>query len=272
MKNYIKNIKDCKPINYQAFLTACQKAHIGNELFREIFSVSREGKLRKNHYMITVKDNSLFEQYFARYSHVSSDLKVTAALHGNSKTKKINGGILNFKHHLSEPHGISICFCGQSTTFKPTTEDLLIVENLNNFLNPTGTVTGVPIEFNQMNVIWGSGTDITSEQYLSFLKQYKTIYCFLDYDLGGFKAFKGLNVSLPQSKVIFYQHPMLKEYLEMFGNTISEEQYLELIRFENSPGLEDVISLILSLKSINKPPVFLEQETLQYHLENIYGN
>lgn len=271
MKIYIEKINSEIAFNYMPFQDACNKNGISTNLFRNIFSVTRDGKLKKGTYNVNIKDYELFEKYFSRYQHESSDLKVTAALHGNSKTQKTNGALLNFKHSLSDSHGISICFLNNQTTFLPSSHNLLIVENLNNFINPEGTITGLPSEFNSLNTVWGSGIEIASEQYVSFLSRYENIYCFFDYDLGGFKTFSSLNSKLPKTNIAFYTSPKLAEYLKMFGNPISEKQYLELLKYRNSPGLEKVVNLILSIKADNNSPLFLEQESLQYQLENQHG-
>lgn len=271
LKPYIEKIKARVPINYTAFQDACNKVGISTNLFRDIFSVTRDGKLKKGQYDVKVKDSELFDKYFARYLHESGDLKVTAALHGNSKTKKTNGAVLNFKHCLTDHHGISICFLNNETTFISSSKSLLIVENLNNFINPNGTITGLPSEFNNFNTIWGSGIDIASEQYTNFLSSYENIYCFFDYDLGGFKTYTSLYSKLSNTNISFYLSPKLTEYLELFGNPISEKQYLELLKYRNNSGLEKVIEIILSVKTSSNSPLFLEQETLQYYLENQHG-
>lgn len=271
VKIYIEKINSKIPFNYTTFQNACNKSGISNSLFRSIFTISRDGKLPKGKYNVEIKDPELFEKCFSRYLHESKDHKVTAALHGNSKTQKTNGAVLNFKHSLSDRHGISICFLNNQTTFLPSSKNLLIVENLNNFINPKGTITGLPNEFDSFNTVWGSGTDIASEQYVGFLSKFESIYCFFDFDLGGFKTFSSLYSKLPSADIVFYTPPKLADYLKLFGNPISEKQYLELLKFRQSPGLEKVVELILSVKADNNSPLFLEQETLQYRLENQYG-
>lgn len=252
-----------------AFKDWCLKQlNIDNDLFSKIFDVASSNSVK--HYLVSIKDASLYEQYFSRFEYSSEDEKVEATLHGDSKKGKIDGGVLNFKHHYFDQHGVSICFRNTKTDFPPSSSNLLLIENLNNFLSPNDVFVGVDENNLTSNVIWSKGQEITSKQYADFLNKYDQITCFFDFDLGGFEAFKRLKLSLRSDiKLIFFHPEYLTKYLSLFGKKVTDKQYLALRKYGNIIELKDIINELVSLKINGRRSIrFLEQEALQIALEN----
>jgi hypothetical protein len=272
-QGYLRAVENSGSVPLTAFKIWCEKQlSVTEELFSRIFSVHEAVPDLTKHFTVSIRDKSLYNQYFSRFSYHSPDNKVNAALHGDSKKAKTDGGILNFKHQFFDKHGVSVCFHRGNTDFKPTSNKLLLIENQNNFLNPNGVFVGIPEDYLDCNVIWSRGNDITSSQYKSFLNQYQSVTCFLDYDLGGFGAFKKLRKSLePTLQLSFYHPENLSCYLALFGNSINDKQLLSLRKYLNEPELEKIVRELLSLTIDGRRTYrFLEQEALQISLENSY--
>jgi len=268
-KRYLNAIKESAPLPLFVFKDWCSKQlDIDNELFSKIFNVTNS--ISTKHYLVSIKDTSLYEQYFSRFEYSSNDEKVEATLHGDSKKGKIDGGVLNFKHHYFDQHGISICFRNTKTGFNPSSTSLLLIENLNNFLSPNNVFVGIDEEKLKSNVIWSKGQEITSKQYVNFLNKYDQIICFFDFDLGGFEAFKRLKLTLRSDIKLTFYHPVhLAKYLNFFGKNVTDKQYLALRKYNNITELNDIINEIVSLKVNGRRSIrFLEQEALQIALES----
>jgi hypothetical protein len=272
-QRYLSAVEQSGSVPLTAFKIWCEKQlSVTDELFSRIFIVHEAVQDLPKHFTVSIRDKSLYDQFFSRFSYHSLDNKVNAALHGDSKKAKTDGGILNFKHQFFDQQGVSVCFYQGNTDFKPTSTNLLLIENQNNFLNPNGVFVGITEDYLDCNVIWSRGNDITSSQYKSFLDQYKSVTCFLDYDLGGFGAFKKLRKSLESSvKLTFYHPKALSHYLTLFGNSISDKQLLSLRKYLDEPELEKIVRELLSLTIDGRRAYrFLEQEALQISLENSY--
>ncbi|MEZ7188533.1 DUF2220 family protein [Pseudoalteromonas sp. DY56-GL22] len=268
-KRYLNAIKESAPLPLFVFKDWCSKQlDIDNELFSKIFNVTNS--ISTKHYLVSIKDTSLYEQYFSRFEYSSNDEKVEATLHGDSKKGKIDGGVLNFKHHYFDQHGISICFRNTKTGFNPSSTSLLLIENLNNFLSPNNVFVGIDEDKLTSNVIWSKGQEITSKQYVNFLNKYDQIICFFDFDLGGFEAFKRLKLTLRSDIKLTFYHPVnLAKYLNFFGKNVTDKQYLALRKYNNITELNDIINEIVSLKVNGRRSIrFLEQEALQIALES----
>lgn len=268
-KRYLNAIKESAPLPLLDFKDWCLKQlNIDNELFSKIFNVTNSSSTK--HYLVSIKDACLYEQYFSRFEYSSDDEKVEATLHGDSKKGKIDGGVLNFKHHYFDQHGVSICFRNTKTDFNPSSSSLLLIENLNNFLSPNDVCVGVDENNLASNVIWSKGQEITSKQYVNFLNKYEQITCFFDFDLGGFEAFKRLKLLLRSDiKLTFYHPEHLTKYLSLFGNKVTDKQYLALRKYNNITELNNIINELISLKINGRRSIrFLEQEALQIALEN----
>ncbi len=270
-QTHLNAIEQSQSIPLFAFKDWCTKQlSISEELFSRIFKIDNAKTSNHSHFLVSIKDQSLFNEYFSRFKFSSTDNKVGATLHGNSKKGKIDGGVLNFKHHFFDKHGVSVCFSDCSTDFEPSSKHLLLIENLNNFLNPNDVLVGISEKYLDSNVVWSKGTEISSKQYTVFLNKYESITCFLDFDLGGFGVFKSLKGSLASKSSLRFYHPEnLTSYLTLFGKQMTDKQLLSLRKYQSIPELSDIVQELLSLKIDGRRSYrFLEQEALQISLEN----
>ena len=256
MKKYLDRICSGEHINMHSFVKACKSNKIDLQKIQSVFDLHPCLCGAKGMYFLKQKNEILFEQYFSRFCLEHNDLKVEAALRGNSKRGKINGGALHLLEHYQHTSGISLIFrngdCEVPIAIKP---NLLIVENLNLLLSLTPEDV-YPLELDKYNIIWGHGNEVTNSQFTSFLNQYQRIDCFFDYDLAGVKMFQNLERATTCS-VHFYQHPRLGELLEEFGISLKEKDYLTLFRYVGNKQSDPVIALM------QKYGNWLEQEIIQ---------
>lgn len=256
MKKYLEKILNQEPISYSSFLKQCEKNNISDQKNRTIFSISSNGK--KNQYLLTIKNKQLFEDTFSNFLIKHEDKKVEAALRGNSKKAKSSRSLMIWKENSNGVNSIAIEFNNQDYVLNiDKKKKLIIIENLNNFLNIKSNFP--ELDLKEYNFVWGNGNNITDKNFISFLNEYEEVICFFDIDLGGFKMFKSLYNQL-NTKIEFYFNDFMKEKIITHGKTITIDQYNTTMKFyKDVPALNDVLLFI------NKHQKFAEQEIFQQY-------
>lgn len=245
-------------MSYQVFLNKCLKHNIKDQHLRKIFTIKSCLCKKKNQYMLTIKDQALFDSTFSRFFASNDDVKVKAALRGDSKTAKSNKSLLIWKEHHSSVNSVGIEFHESNYDFHTLKKDkLIIIENLNNFLN-IETNFDSDIDLNEYNFVWGSGNNITNQHFVEFLNEYKDIVCLFDIDLGGLKFYKSLKNQI-NTNIQFYFTPKMEKMAKEFGKPISMNDYETLMKhYAKTEGLEHIVSFIKETKK------FAEQEIFQH--------
>lgn len=259
MKSYLNKIKNNESLSYSTFLKKCTKHKITDTQLRRIFSISVSPCKKKNQYRLTIKDEEAFNNTFSKFMVENSDVKVEAALHGDSKTAKSEKSLLIWKEHHSSTNSVGIEFNKSNYDFHTLKKDkLIIIENLNNFLNIESNFDN-DICLHEYNFVWGSGNNITNKHFVEFLNEYKEIVCLFDIDLGGLKFYKSLEKQV-KTNLQFYFTPKMEKMVKEFGKPISMSDYETLMKhYTKTNGLEYIVSFIKETKK------FAEQEIFQHN-------
>tara|TARA_Y100001960_G_scaffold334192_1_gene446940 strand:- start:18459 stop:19235 length:777 start_codon:yes stop_codon:yes gene_type:complete len=257
MRFYLDKIEKKESLSYLAFLKKCEKQGITDMKLRMIFSISPSSK--RNQYILSIKDEDLFNKTFSKFLIKDEDLKVEAALHGNSKTVKSDKALLIWKENFDSLNSVGIEFNESNYKLdKSKKNKLIIIENLNNFLNIKSNFNN-EIDLDEYNFVWGSGNSITNKYFSSFLNEYNEIICFFDIDLGGLKFYKSLKKQTDTNLSFFFSDDM-KKNVEIFGTQINFDIYSKVLKnYSTVEGLEDIIAFIKEHKK------FAEQEIFQHN-------
>lgn len=259
MKRYLDNIINGRTINANGFFKACEKKGISRTLVREVFTISAPTTNAKNQYIFTIGDDALYQATFARFYAQDEDRKVEASLHGSSKAAKSACGALVYRQHYQDKMGQSLFFEDNECLQLPSSSTtLIIVENANTFIKLSPSVVPT-LDLEKVPIVWGRGADITGEQYVTFLRQYKQIVCFFDYDLGGLKIYASLYQKLGD-RLSFYMQPKLDAALAQYGMPLTPNQYIAIQRTVVDETSGRVAEALLRHKK------WLEQEVLQAKL------
>ncbi|MBM24247.1 MAG: hypothetical protein CL760_00865 [Chloroflexi bacterium] len=259
MKSYINKIKKNESISYAAFLKKCTKHKITDTKLRSIFSIATSPCKKKNKYLLTIKDEEAFNKTFSKFMTEASDVKVEAALHGDSKIVKSERSLLIWKEHHYSINSVGIEFDKSNYNFHTLKKNkLIIIENLNNFLNIESNFDN-DIDLYEYNFVWGSGNNVTNKHFVEFLNEYKEIVCLFDIDLGGLKFYKSLEKQV-KTNLQFYFTPKMELMVKKFGKPISISDYETLMKhYTKTNGLKYIVSFIKETKK------FAEQEIFQYN-------
>lgn len=259
MENYLNKIKNREHVSYQSFLNKCSKYNIKDAHLRQVFYVKSCLCNRKNQYMLTIKDQKLFDTTFSRFFSIGNDIKVTAALRGNSKSAKSEKAILIWKEHFNSINSIGIEFNKKEYILDINKKNtLVIIENLNNFLN-IETNFESSFDLDKCNFVWGSGNGITNNYFQDFINEYDNVICFFDIDLGGLKFYKSLLTQL-NKKPTFYFTEKIKKQIISYGKTITHKDYEKLMKlYANIEELKEVVDFIQKHKKFAEQEIFQQQ-------------
>lgn len=259
MEKYLNKIKNKEHLSYEIFLKKCAKHNIKDPLLRKIFHIRACLCNKKNQYMLVIKDQELFESTFSRFLLSDKDVKVAAALNGDSKKAKSEKAILIWKENYDSVNSIGVEFKKENYTLNNKKKDtLVIIENLNNFLNIESNFES-SFELEKCNFVWGSGNGITNNYFNDFINEYKNVICFFDIDLGGLKFYKSLLNQLNVSPK-FYLTERMKKQIINYGKTITQNDYKKMMeQYSNIEELRDVIGFIQEHKKFAEQEIFQQQ-------------
>lgn len=260
MKRYLDKIKNNNHINYKVFLGLCIKNKIKEDILRNIFSINSCKCKSKNQYILTIKNEELFEKIFSTFFSKDKDKKVQAALQGNSKKAKNENSILIWKENFSDCNSIAISFKNKKYQLNLNKKkNLIIIENLNNFANIKSNFEENEINLEDYNFVLGMGNSITNNNFSDFLNEYENIVCLFDIDLGGLKFFKTLLKNIKTNQT-FLLNDKMKEKILIYGKKIDIKQYNEVLKYKKEvPELNEITNFIIKHKK------FAEQEIFQHH-------
>ena len=111
------------------------------------------------------------------------------------------------------------------------------------------------LSFENTDLVFGAGNQISNKHNYVFINQYDSILCFFDYDFGGLKIYKAMqNMIGSKAKFLEPSSDNLNEFFIKKPKT--QEQYKKALETANNLGLKKLHSLFESKKS------FMEQEAL----------
>lgn len=258
LAGYLSDIQSGKLINFPVFCKELTKKQISELTIREIFAAEL---VKPKRYRITVLDQKVFEEMCQRFQMSASDNRVSAALSGNSHRASVSGSYLLLRR-LSETHPVVVWFeAGEVVCPVQTADTLLLVENLENFIALQATLDllvswGVDIQCDQLDVVFGSGNQVTNQLHMPFLRRYRRVYCLFDLDLGGIRMFCSLLNQLAQDALYFILPVDLESRLQKSEWHLSAEERTELMRYTGQAPEIDI--LINQLRDSQRK---LEQET-----------
>ncbi|MCE8037022.1 DUF2220 domain-containing protein [Halomonas sp. MCCC 1A11062] len=194
--------------------------------------------------------------------HASS--RIDQAALGNSHNARVSGVMLTVRsRRQSHPQVLLVDVQGtiDTGTAAPPAERAVIVENLENFLNLTGTLAllpecGLGPEWQEADILYGSGNSITNHLLTPAFQQYHEIGCLFDPDPGGVRMCDTLYQRGDLPPLFFLAPVDLPARLEASLRTIDNGQREQLaIHIRRSPPCAYVGGLIF------KTGRHLEQET-----------
>lgn len=250
MKKYIKNIIENKPINYLLFLGKYNK--YSSIPIEDVFYISK----KDNKTYLIIKNNKLFNSLFSNLLSINDDIKVQAALRGNSKDAKSEYSILNVKENFFDKNGVSINFSNSNYDFVTTKRKCMIIENLNNFCNIESNFINENINLNDYIFIWGAGNYITNSHFYNFLESFNEIVCYFDIDAGGFKFYKTLKQNLNTTLIFMYTEYMNNLLIE-YGKNISIKECSNILKlYGKTDGLQHVLHSVITNKKYAEQEIF----------------
>ena len=189
----------------------------------------------------------------------------TASIAGNSHARAVTGSMLTLdKPSWPEPK-VAICRDGLHWSVQPEAgEHLLLVENLENFIRSKETLAlaiercEMSASFDRITLGFGSGNAASKACNALFYRNFVSVNCLFDVDLGGIQIYQNIKKSLVDSgtPVRFLVPDTIDVLLEQSRRKLpnSERQKLKAV-FEEYPELRPLIA------SMYQSHRKLEQET-----------
>jgi hypothetical protein len=258
LAGYLSDIQSGKLINFPVFCKELKKKQISEITIREVFAA---GLVKTNRYRITVLDQKVFDEICQRFQMAELDSRVSAALSGNSHRASVSGSYLLMRT-ISEPHPVVVWFDTEKFVCPvKTANTVLLVENLENFIELQATLDllvswGFDIKYDELDVVFGAGNQVTNQLHMPFLSRYRRVYCLFDLDPGGIRMFCSLLNQLAQELLCFILPVDLELRLKKSEWHLSAEERTELLRYTGQ-SLE-IDTLINQLRVTQRK---LEQET-----------
>lgn len=257
---YLLKIQAGEPINLEALIAQLGRAGVPEIDISRILVGQKISKAKPS-YAVTVIDALAFDSLLARFQPSDVQGRTGAALDGNSHAVGVSESILIFRSEYYPHPTVAITDQGEWVVPRLLGPIGVIVENLENFLRFHETIAFIgsilPFDFNEFELIYGSGNQVTNSLNAPVLKRFDVIYCLFDVDVGGMRMFKTLKTLLPGQAINFLAPTDMHGRLTRSKNLLSDEHRIEL--FEKyrdlSPETDRLISCMRATGRI------LEQET-----------
>tara|TARA_R110002111_G_scaffold52584_6_gene91655 strand:- start:6545 stop:7330 length:786 start_codon:yes stop_codon:yes gene_type:complete len=257
MNRYLKNIRDGKAINFEAFLKKLPDDIAGRHW--KYFSVEKVGAQK---WRVSCLEDGLLERL--EMVAVKPESRSQAASQGDSHRHAPDHAFLLVYHSLQKgqrPEVVMLSREGAVCNFKSKKFGLL-VENEQNFFDNTrmleflGECEGDNFSLDNCDVILGSGNRVTRPLVLDWLGQYDSLFCAFDYDLGGLKMFGSIKRYLGD-KAHFAQPIHWHQWHNAFRKTPgSSERFAQAIAAAESFGFDGLAV------AFRKTGHFMEQEMI----------
>jgi len=179
--------------------------------------------------------------------------RIDQAAMGNSHNARVSGALVTVRSKR-QPHPQCIMVDAQGTIATPPgtapAERLVIVENLENFLNLDGTLALLPScglgpEWQEADILYGGGNSITNHLLTGVFQQYREIGCLFDPDPGGIRMCDTLYQRGKLPPLRFLAPADLEERLATSSRGLSMDQREQLAtHIRRSPPCAHVGGLI----------------------------
>lgn len=259
--SYLKKLEQEVPVPE---LKLHQAAHQFGLVISDLLNGSKRQHVKQDLVVYTGIDPSVIDQWRAALDVGHASPRIDQATLGNSHNARVSSVMLTVRSRL-QPHPQVVLVDAQGTittgTTAPPAERAVIVENLENFLNLTGTLAllpqcGVGPEWQEADILYGSGNSITNYLLTPVFQQYREIGCLFDPDPGGVRMCDTLYQRGDLPPLHFLAPTDLPARLEASLRTIDKSQREQLVRHvRRSPPCAHVGGLIF------RTGRHLEQET-----------
>jgi hypothetical protein len=230
LTKYIKAIKRGRSINLSLFINLISKLPFDKNYGSKDVTSTKD---KANLYFIDLINPDLLRA-IKKYEIDSKSTRANAANQNQSHKVKVNGSFL--LHRTNSSHPTVILFDGNGNTkgISKQTNDVLIIENRQNFLDITKTITFIEKNTSlnitpNIDILFGAGNEIANSLHHSFLRNYDNLFLLLDVDLGGIKIADNIIKMTPKSK----HHYLLPDDIDLRMSNVQKvvsPTYLDKIK------------------------------------------
>ena len=256
ISKYLDKIEKHEAISFSRFL-----ALLPEELREEVEQKSVVKLQNKRQYVVVISCAGLMARL--RELTVIPENRVEATIKGDSHKVNTSVSYLLAYHKGSNTVQPEIVISDRDKVncLFEHNKHSIIVENSELFfakdtlLEKMNLAFELDLSFENTDLLYGSGNQITNKLNKAFLNKYDTILCFFDYDFGGLKIFKAMKNMLGNKATFLEpQTEHLRQYFIMKPK--NENQYLQTLNNAKELGL-------LSLyEHMSLALAFMEQEVI----------
>jgi len=261
--NYFEYIKIGEPINYRTFKKKAHGIGLTDSDLLKLFDVKKHDK---NKVIVNVINEAEFNILYKKYNAVDTfKNRKEAAPTGRTHSLKVSGTTCNVRQGLNHPYTVIVGDDGEAFSNMEPRNQLLIIENEENFLNITAThkflKNNANIDIENMDVMWGSGNRAANSYLSKFYSRYEKIFCFFDYELGVIKTAQSIYNLLNNKEATKFEfviadnaHIDLKE----FGVDLNTSHIKKLEKIRNEcKVLSKAVNLMINTGKIMEQEVYL---------------
>ncbi|CAO3308132.1 DUF2220 domain-containing protein [Pseudomonas asiatica] len=258
--DYLIKIRAGEPINLEALFNRLLACGItGSEASRIL--VGQRLPRGAARYAVIIQDEEAFAQLLERFTPSKIAGRVGAALDGNSHRAGVSEAFLLLRSEQNPHPIVAITEEGHWLAPRPLAKYAVIVENLENFLRFSETLAFLrellPAAATDVEIIYGSGNQITNRLNGPLLARFQALYCLFDVDLGGLRMFKTLKALVASQPIHFLTPEDIPSRLARSKFVLSSLQRQELFAYYRNLSAETDM-LIAHMRAAGKT---LEQET-----------
>ncbi|MGB0662183.1 MAG: hypothetical protein ACPGMR_00155 [Pontibacterium sp.] len=259
MAAYLNKVRQGLQINYTVLVKLLERDGYSPSWIQQTFTAEL---VKRDCYRVRIKNEEAFSELWARYSEASYSSRISAASAGDSHRSRVSGSFLLVRSiQFSHPQ---VILCSDHDWKCPIVLNAhaLIVENLESFLALEQTLTfavsdcGMPVEIGDVDLIFGQGNSITNSLNRSFLREYQSISCLFDADLGGVKMFSSLLEMIGDRNIHFLLPENIKDRLTESSRALSSQDRADLSRYAGRH-----LDLDRTIQVLRATGCTLEQET-----------
>jgi len=261
--NYFENIKIGKPINYRTFKKKAHGIGLTDSDLLKLFEVKKHDT---NKAIVNVINDDEFSKLCQKYNAVNIfKNRKEAASTGRTHSLKVSGTTFNVRQGLNHPYTVVVKVDGEVVSNTECRNQLLIIENEENFLNILATYEFLKkhanIDIGNMDVMWGSGNRAANSYLSKYYSSYDKVLCFFDYELGVIKTAQSIYSLLIDKESTQFEfvitdnaHMDLKE----FGVDLNKNHIKKLEKIRNECDvLAKAVNLMINTGKIMEQEVYL---------------
>lgn len=204
LAKYLRSIRDERPIKLIGFYNYIDSL----DLTRPRQTDDIEARLVRGADYLIVSINPELLNQLEDLASTGDKSRIGLSLQNNSHATRVNGSFLLVRKGIGKPHVVMIDNDGSYDSPCEFYEDVLIIENRQNFLEVARTISFLELHSDFLlrqdtHVIYGEGNVIANSLHKKYLSQYQTIYLCLDFDLGGLTIADNLMHLMPDQDFVF---------------------------------------------------------------------